>query len=196
MPYMAESRITARQLLSGDVLVRDERQITVLEVEVKTKWVYVTHELQVGQTMERLPVDASVVVLRPQQTLLEKQALELTYSIHSIRDMMEGSTGSVEKRRSELMAAIVMRPSSHYHDYESYVEAQTIKEIWDNVVAVAEYESMNLRDATLKVKAEITNDLVNARHSSRSTSLMSNTVDSIVLQAKANWVQTLGYRVR
>jgi hypothetical protein len=201
MPYKAEVRIKSRQLQANDELKLGDQPsdgtAEVQSVSVGTKWTKVTLiDEELGTWSLKYGVDDDVVVMRPQQTLAEKEALTLKYSIQAIRHMIDEAGPALEKARKELTDSIPADPTWSYRYYENYVEARTVATIWDNVVAIAEYESMNLRDATLKMKAEIINDLVEARHTSRSTSLMSNAVDSIVLQAKSDWVATLGYRVR
>lgn len=201
MPYKAEVRIKSRQLQANDELKLGDKPsdgtAEVQDVSVGTKWTKVTlTDEELGTWSLKYGVDEEVVVIRPQQTLAEKEALTLKYSIQAIRHMIDEAGPALEKARKELTDSIEADPTWSYRYYENYVEARTITKIWDNVVAIAEYESMNLRDATLKMKAEVINDLVKARHTSRSTSLMSNAVDSIVLQAKSDWVATLGYRVR
>jgi hypothetical protein len=201
MPYKAEVRIKSRQLQVNDELKLGDQPsdgtAEVQDVSVGTKWTKVTFtDEELGTWSLKYSVDEEVVVIRPHQTLAEKEALTLKYSIQAIRHMIDEAGPALVKARKELTDSIPADPTWSYRYYENYVEARTVATIWDNVVAIAEYESMNLRDATLKMKAEIINDLVEARHTSRSTSLMSNAVDSVVLQAKSDWVATLGYRVR
>lgn len=197
MPYMAEQKTKARNISIDDIIVRDSRRIKVQDVEVKTKWVYVTHILSSAglMMMERIAVDEDVIVSRPKATQAEMESTWHSQAAHLARVAIDEADKLVQEAKQKLLDDLDYRPDYHRWAYANYIEAQTKRTIWRSVAKLAKVDDMGLVEAMRIVRDELTDEIVRYRHESYSTSGLANSVEDVEHDTEAQWVERMKFHV-
>jgi hypothetical protein len=204
MPYLANDRVKAEQLRVGDLLFMGDLNVvthsTICKIDVKTKYVYVHvthHDLHF-----KFNVGEVVTIVREKLTALEERYANRADGIRRIRRLMKSAPKMLNKARSDMHAAMAYGPDWHYHKYEDFVNAQTIDGLWTDVEKMYQATKMyggdhelDLYGCTEAIIKKVTRELLQLRFTSRSTSVMSNTVNDTVMAAKTRWVRDLEYIV-
>lgn len=190
MPYMAEQKTKARNITMGDLVLVSEVGLgfaTATSVIVKTKYVYVKYE---DIDMEgRYGVDDDVVIARPKSTRAEVEDAANTYAARWARTAIEEADMLLDEAKQKLLNDLVYRPDYHRHSYVEYVDAQVRRNIWTDVAKLAKVNDMGLVEAMRLIMDELTEELTNDRHESRSTSGLSNAVEDVERDVKARWLR-------
>lgn len=190
MPIMVEHIVRASDVRRDDVLTYRSVTYTVLNVDRKPVWVYVTY---VGGTKPlRIRATEDVAIERGESTPEELENEKTEYFVALFKRNAAKSITRLAEARTKLIANLDWRPDYHAADYQSFVAAQTIASLYTRVYQNLESDSdiVTLSDAVRAVESDIRTDLIDARHSSGSTSFISNVVDAIVLDAKRTWLRS------
>jgi hypothetical protein len=203
MPYLTNDKVKAEQLRVGDTVIVSEAgpELEVAtSVDVKLKWVHVRFD---HADMEARYARSEVVtVVRERRTALEERYANRADAIRRIRRLMKSAPKALNKARSDMHDAMAYGPDWHYHKYEDFVDAQTVAALWADVEKMYQATKMHggeheldLYGCTEAIIKRVTRELLQLRFTSRSTSVMSNTVNDTVMAAKTHWVRDLEYIV-
>jgi hypothetical protein len=204
MPYLANDKVKAEQLRVGDLLFMGDANVvthsTICKIDVKTKYVHVRvtdHDLYF-----KFNIGEVVTVVREKLTALEERYANRADAIRRIRRLMKSAPKALNKARSDMHDAMAYGPDWHYHKYEDFVDAQTVAALWADVEKMYQATKMHGNDyeidlygCTEAIIKKVTRELLQLRFTSRSTSVMSNTVNDTVMAAKTHWVRDLEYIV-
>lgn len=195
MPELVQRDVTPNQIKEGDGFQWKGKGYVASGVETKQKWVYVG----VGEDSPRLRVsiDETITVSRMEATPEETAAKRLEFQESLIRSGMDGIDEDVEEAKQRLIDNLVYRPSFHDDDYENYVRAQTRQEIWIGVRKWFEKEpDKGLIGIVCDVIAELSDELLRSQFANGSSHGMTNAVENVIRQAKADWVRDMRNYVR
>lgn len=196
MPALVNTKVPAKSLQTNDVIVYEVGTITVVKAEMKTKYTHVTVKDGDGNdNIVHFPNDELVEVRRSQITDVEMTDTLNRATARWARDGIANASARVLTAKEELINDLDYRPGLHRSRYVDYVIAQTEAAIWRKVKQYASRDDISIIDALHEVRDELTDELVNVRHESRSTSGSSNMVDDVECDTKAAWLRTLKYKL-
>jgi hypothetical protein len=190
MPVMTKNEVQGSDVRKGDVLWFNGVSHNVVGVERKPVWVYVSYEG--GRKPLRLRATDPFLVERSEATPEEQEFEKLQYWLALIKRQSGLAVTALTDAKFRLLADIDFRPDYHDSTYESYIEAQTVAGLWTQVYQVAGREGFegSVADAVRVVADVVTRDLLDVRHASRSSSVMANAVEAVVLDAKRQWLKS------
>lgn len=200
MPYKTKVRIKSCQLQINDELKLGDQPFDgtaeVQEVSVGTKWTRVTFtDEELGTWSLKYGVDDEVTVLREKMTRAELESTWHSQAAHLARVAIDEADKLVQEAKQKLLDDLDYRPDYHRWAYANYIEAQTKRTIWRSVAKLAKVDDMGLVEAMRIVRDELTDEIVRYRHESYSTSGLTNSVEDIERDAKAQWVDRMKFHV-
>lgn len=202
MPYLSHDKVRAAHVRPGDELNIGDNSILeflqVTEVDVKTKWVYIT--AGDSELTYKFKLDKVVTIVRERPTALEDQRAIRADGIRRIRRYVAEAPSVLEDARKQVKEALEYNSDWHWHHYQDFITAQTMAELWKQVEKIerdskagpgeVEYD---LYDATKRVMAKVTRELIQTNANTHSSSVMSNAVNAVVMSAKARWFRDLEF---
>lgn len=196
MPVLVDTKVPAKSLRPGDVIVYEVGTITVVKAAMKTKYTHITVKDNDGNdNIVHFPNDELVKVRRSQITNAEMTDALNRAVARWARNCIADAEDNVTHAREKLIDELDYHPSLHRTHYVDYVIAQTEAAIWKTVVRYAKHDDVSIVDALQEVRDELTDELVNVRHESRSSSGSSNMVNDVECDTKATWLRTLKYKL-
>jgi uncharacterized protein YijF (DUF1287 family) len=196
MPYMAEQKTKAYHISVDDMVLVSEAGpefAKVTSVTTKTKYVYVKYE---DADMEgRYGVDEDVIISRPKATRAEAEDAANRYAARWAETAIEEADRLLDEAKQKLLSDLAYRPDYHRHSYAEYVDAQVRRNIWMDIAKLAKVDNMGLVEAMRRIMENLTDELTNDRHESRSTSVLSNAVEDVERDVKAQWLRRAKFTV-
>jgi hypothetical protein len=205
MPHAVRRTVEARHMRDGDLIGMVDGSDThavcggIVEGRVLDKTKLTHFQVRGYCRVITLPRTTPVLVSRMEPTDEENAATRRAYQMLSIDKMMEEALPELEVAREKLIANLKYRPDYHYSAYEDYIEAQVRFLLWQDVketalgIAKRDDTDPDYVSATRIVRDEVLEALIEARHTSRSTSVMSNAAEDVILEAKSRWLRRLKY---
>lgn len=197
MPQTVEYTVPVRQIVVGDeVQFPGARHGEIVaDTDIKTKWATISTDYG----SHRIEADTEVKVFRIEDTPEEVAAKKRAFVISSITRSIESAPGNVAAAKEKLLAELDYYGGYHGRRYENFVAAQKEHQIWTQVEKTAEFmatnESGDLVDALRNVADELRGRLLDGLEggASRSTSVMTNTINDIERGVTAVWLRTIAW---
>jgi hypothetical protein len=205
MPHAVRRTVVAKDLQDGDLIGTvdgsDNHLLcgSMIDGRVSDKTKLAHFQVRGWPKVMTLPRTTPVLVSRMEPTDEERAVERRSYMLSSIVSMIATAEPEMDSAREKLLADLKYRPDYHYNAYEDFIEAQVRFTLWEDVrktaLGIAERDSAepDYIAATRIVRDEVLETLVEARHASRSTSVMSNAAEDVILEAKSRWLRRLKY---
>lgn len=210
MPQSVTRIVTANHLNKGDkILAVGELRghilcgRNVVSAETKTKLTHIVASNGVAQK-SAVPWTTSITVSREEPTDEERAARDREISLLHIHEAIKTAGTAVEEARAKLNSDLVYASTYWCNRAADLAETQEKAFIWKQVVRAAEkgiyrdasFEVGDLIAAVRAVAAEIREEAMNRHPNSRSTSVIHNAFEDVVLAARLAWVRSLAYFIR
>jgi hypothetical protein len=208
MPKAVELVRNADQLCVGDVIkVVGHLKGHVLcgraieSIELKTKLAHITPARGVKVS---IPLSTQVLFVREFPTDEETEAKERARALYFIKQSIANAPDAVEEAQAKLLKDLAYVPSYWAHQIASLAEATAQAQLWARVERAAaagtyrgsgSFEVGDLIAATRAVAAEIKEQMMDLRPTSRSTSVLHNAMEDVELEARLSWFRSLIYRM-
>jgi hypothetical protein len=201
MPETKILTVPVKQLLVGDVILSETPDQNDLEVterpSVKVKFAYVPYRAEGVIGSASFPKDSEVQVSRVVPTEEEAAEQQRERALKYVTDHIALVAAQLTEARAQLIGNLEIRdPSWHGRYWEGYAQLQLENELWTSVVTVAANRGVDYLEAAHIVRDDTYKNFVR-RHNflPRSTSALSNHVDSLRNDVTASWLRELEYMI-
>jgi hypothetical protein len=186
MPEQFATTVKTAELRKGDSTGAG----IVTSTDVKTKWTTVYFE---NGHKVRIENDGEWAVTRSQPTQAEKDATRRDFEIYQLRRNREASRKHVADAKAKMVTYLDSDYSVDHWTVENLLSAQATEELWLGVDQILKYHffvrGYTIVEAVEAQRARCRESLLNVRPTSRSTSVISNAVDDVKLEAKAAFIR-------
>lgn len=201
MPHKVIKRVKVTQLLENDVILADlptEPDLTVTaRPNVKTKYTYVSYSADGISGQIPFLKSAEVNVSREEPTEEEQAAATRRQAIAWARESLDRAIAALTDAKNKLAGSLDARDVNWHGQYwANYAEAQIELGLWEYVHKVAEKQEIDLYDAMIAVRDEVTKRLLDLGHvMPRSTSMLRNYCDALESEVRLRFVRDVNWHV-
>lgn len=203
MPELTSITVQSADVKVGDSLLVGSAYRRVSAVDAKVKWIYVTVDGRKG------PVEVArgteVRVERMVRSEAEKEAEKRATLLIWLDSKERGAASALASAQAKMAEKLVQGEMLSHWDLEAIAEAQGAARLWARVEMISRNVALRsvdfdptterwtveaLADVAGRleimdtVKEELREELINASHASRSTSVFSNAVEDVERDAK------------
>lgn len=193
MPETKTLDVQTRYLQRGDWLHLGDSDIAVVTdaPDVKQRYAYVP--VEGSDRPLRLALDVVQRVSRQVPTEEEAAEAQRARALNSIRERIHAVQEALEEAKAQLVHELFIKdPQWHGRRWEAYARLQIEAELWASVTIVAENRFIDEREATELVRDDVTQKFIErGNFTARSTSMLSNFVDSLRNDVTATWLRDL-----
>ena len=164
-----------------------DKTVSVLNVERKTKYVYISWSDSVTSRHE---IERQVTIWRDELTKEEQNEALIKDTKRAIESWMVSQRDNLTKAQAKVMGIVTGDKYLSHWEVEEIWAAQAEYKLAEQVRNIYQDPGVGLIQAYLHVTERVTDDIVNSQFSSRSNLSVSNAEDDVIREVKARFVRS------